>query len=60
MLVAKAKKVGEYWKAVMQVQDGEYRQNYYSFDRFVTRQTALRQARWWKYESDQVGYITPA
>ena len=60
MIKATARKDGEYYRAVLIVLDGEYRQEYRSSDMFVTRKTAQRQAEWWRHESIELGQVTTA
>ncbi len=57
MIKDSAKKRGEYYHAVLTVTDSDYKKTYYSKDVFVNRATALKQAAWWKYETEQIGQV---
>lgn len=65
MIQASTKKIGDYYKAVVIVIEktkylpsGEYKQTYYSRDKFTSKQTALKHAQAWRNESLEIGQIT--
>lgn len=59
MITAKTKKRGEYYHAVLVVESLTYKvkYTYTSRDMFVTKQTALKQAEWWKRETLDIGQV---